>query len=317
MNRGTAMPTVYILRGLPGSGKTFEARAVQADVRSDDRECLIAGRDHLRLLLDLRYGDLRGENLVTAIQAAMIRTALRAGADVAVDDMNLHSRDVRRFGELASQSAAGVEVIDMTNVDVELCVERDVSRPPVPDYRSWQPGFQVGEQVIRDKWTRLVKGKSYPLPVPEMVAPPEPYAPPAGKPVAILVDIDGTVALHVDRSPYDETRVSEDVPNEPIIAAVLAMRTAGYRVIFMSGRSEGCRAETEKWLDEHVGGSYEALYMRPSGDSRRDSVVKLELFDAHVRHDYRVALVFDDRASVVRTWRDLGLTVAQVDEGNF
>lgn len=311
------MPTLVVTRGLPGSGKTYFAEIYRDFARQDNGQCLIAGRDHLRRLMGLGFGDRDGENALTAIQAAMVRAALRASADVVVDDLNLHARDVRRFAELAMQTGAVLRVQDLTDVPVEVCVARDAERPAVPEGEPWRPGFQVGGQVIRDKHQRLIAGNPYPLPVPEPTPAPELYEPPAGKPAAILVDIDGTIALHVGRSPYDETRVLEDLPNEPILAAVLAMRSAGYRVVFMSGRSEGCRKDTEKWLDTHFGASYEALYMRPSGDSRRDSVVKLELFDKHIRHNYRVVLAWDDRRQVVEAWWSLGLTVAQVDEGEF
>jgi hypothetical protein len=145
----------------------------------------------------------------------------------------------------------------------------------------------------------------------------EPYEPPHGKPPAIMVDIDGTVALRGTRSPYDETRVHEDHPNAPVIAAVRAMRAAGHAVIYCSGRTAGCRDATQTWLAEHVGVEYEALHMRAVGDTRKDSIVKLEIFDRQIRHRYRVIAVFDDRASVVAAWRDIGLTVFAVAEGNF
>ena len=92
---------------------------------------------------------------------------------------------------------------------------------------------------------------------------------------------------------------------------------AGNAIVFCSGRTDDCRAATEVWLAEHVGVPYEALHMRATGDQRRDSIVKAEIFDREVRDKYHVVGVFDDRAQVVRMWRALGLTVFQVAEGNF
>ncbi|MFI7608757.1 hypothetical protein ACIBTV_27105 [Micromonospora sp. NPDC049366] len=144
-----------------------------------------------------------------------------------------------------------------------------------------------------------------------------PYRPVPGTPVVVLVDIDGTVALKVDRSPYDMTRVLEDGPNRPVILVVRAMHAAGYGVIFCSGRDESARADTMTWLDRHVQVPYLALYMRRLGDGRRDSVVKQEFFNEHIRKQYDVLGVFDDREQVVRMWRANGLTVFQVAEGSF
>lgn len=46
--------------------------------------------------------------------------------------------------------------------------------------------------------------------------------------------------------------------------------------------------------------------------------VKRELFDKYVRDRYNIVGVFDDRDQVVHMWRkQLGLTVLQVDYGNF
>jgi hypothetical protein len=82
----------------------------------------------------------------------------------------------------------------------------------------------------------------------------------------------------------------------------------------MSGREDLVRGATEAWLDRH-GLPWEALYMRAAGDHRKDSVVKRELFDAHVAGRYNVAFVIDDRPQVVRMWREeLGLFVFDVNQ---
>lgn len=57
--------------------------------------------------------------------------------------------------------------------------------------------------------------------------------------------------------------------------------------------------------------------MRPTKDNRPDTVVKKELFEAHIDGRYDVAFVVDDREGVVRQWREMGLTCFQVAEGNF
>jgi hypothetical protein len=134
---------------------------------------------------------------------------------------------------------------------------------------------------------------------------------------AVLVDIDGTVALRGDRSPYAWEQVGSDSPNPAVIEAVRAMHAAGNAIVFCSGRDEEARAETEAWLDLFVGVPYEGLLLRPAGDNRKDAVVKREIFDGEIRRRWRVVGVFDDRREVVRMWRELGLTVFQVAEGDF
>lgn len=299
-----AMARLIITRGLPASGKTTFARKLQPGV-------VRVNRDDLRLML---HGDRLytqwAERQVTLVQRAQVEALLRAGAAVCVDDTNLPGRTVREWAEMAARLGATFEVHDFTDVPVDECVRRDAERPE---------GERVGEAAIRGMHVRYLAGRRLPLPVPDVVpgAPATVYAPPPDAPKIVLVDIDGTVALMGDRSPYDMRRVGEDEPHEAVIAAVRAMHAAGHGIVYCTGRDESARWRTEAWLDQHVGVPYEALHMRAVGDARPDSVVKRDIFEREVRDRYHVVGVFDDRMHVVRMWRQLGLTVFQVAEGDF
>lgn len=301
------MPTLYAYRGLPASGKSTHAAAWVAE---DPLRRARVNRDSLR---DMMHGGYHGGNAelhVTTASHAAILDLLRKGLDVACDDTNLRQRVIRDLAKLAARAKAGFEVRDFTDVPIEVCIKRDAER-----------GRTVGEAVIRDMHTRYIRGRALPFPLPEDAADdgagPALYEAKPGTPRAVLVDIDGTVALMGARSPFDETRVHEDQPNQPVIDVVRALHAAGNRVVFLSGRTAGCRAATQKWLAQHVTVPFDGLHMRPVGDSRKDAIVKAELFDAHIRDVYDVACVLDDRNQVVRVWRDMGLAVLQVADGDF
>ncbi|MBO3736383.1 phosphatase domain-containing protein [Actinoplanes flavus] len=298
------MTRLLITRGLPASGKTTFAHKLQPGVvrvnRDDLRRMLHGGRLYTQV----------AEGQVTHAQRAAVEALLRARASVIVDDTNLRAKTVREWAEMAARFDASFEVHDFTDVPVDECVRRDAERPE---------GDRVGEDAIRRLHSRYLAGKNLPLPVPfvERGGPGVVYRPDPELPEAVLVDIDGTVALMNGRSPYDWRRVGEDEPNPAVIAAVRAMHAAGHAVVFCSGRDAVCRPETEAWLDLYVGVPYEALFMRAEGDSRKDSIVKREIFDREVSERWRIVGVFDDRQQVVRMWRQLGLTVFQVAEGDF
>ncbi|MFG1775632.1 AAA family ATPase [Micromonospora sp. NPDC049048] len=298
------MARLIATRGLPASGKTTFARTLQPSVVRVNRD------DLRRMLHGERLFTQRAEWQVTVVQRAQVEALLRARADVCVDDTNLRSRTLRDWADLAARHGAEFEVHDFTDVPLAECLRRDAARPEAD---------RVGEAWIRRLHERYLEGRTLPLPVPQ-ARPGRPatvHAPSAEPPEIVLVDIDGTVALNVSRSPYDMTRVAEDEPNPAVIAAVRAMHAAGYGVVFCSGRDATARAATEAWLARHVRVPYLGLHLRAVGDSRKDSVVKREIYEREIAGRYRVVGVFDDRQQVVRMWRALGLTVFQVAEGDF
>jgi predicted kinase len=298
------MTRLLITRGLPASGKTTFARKLQPGVVRVNRD------DLRRMLHGQRLFTQWAEGQVTNAQRAAVEALLRARASVIVDDTNLRAKVVREWAEMAARFGASFEVHDFTDVPLAECLRRDAERPE---------DDQVGEDPIRRMHERYLAGKNLPLPVPfvEPGGPGVVYEADPELPAAVLVDIDGTVALMAGRSPYEWQRVGDDKPNPAVIAAVRAMHAAGHAIVFCSGRDEVCRAETEAWLELFVGVPYEALFMRPEGDSRKDSIVKREIFDHEIRSRWRIVGVFDDRQQVVRMWRALGLTVFQVAEGDF
>jgi hypothetical protein len=138
---------------------------------------------------------------------------------------------------------------------------------------------------------------------------------------AYIVDIDGTAADHSEsgRGHYEYERVNEDEPIPDVIRVIEALST-GYEIIFVSGREESCREQTETWIKAHMLIDAFDLHMRKIGDRRPDTIVKRELFDRYIRNDkmMRIVGVFDDRNRVVKMWREqLGLTVFHVADHGF
>lgn len=150
----------------------------------------------------------------------------------------------------------------------------------------------------------------------------------------VLVDIDGTISDASDRAAkylgeckkdWDGfyNACGEDKPIKPIIEVVEVLST-NFEIVYCTGRRESCREDTIKWLDENIKlfGNIRRCHdilFRKDGDKRHDTVVKPRMLDEYLKcnPDTEVAVILEDRNSMVKKWRELGYTCLQVAEGDF
>lgn len=311
------MATLYATRGLQGCGKTTRAKAWVAE--NPTRRARVNRDDLRRLVHDGFWDGQNTEKLIVRMRDAMITTALKMGKDVVCDDTNLPNRTIRDLRNLARKAGAEFVVWDMTDVPLDVCIERDAQRSAL-EY--------IGKTVILKTYERFVKGRKYPLPITEPTekelasASFAPYVPP-GEPYddAYIFDIDGTLCHMGSRDPFDETKVHEDAPNHTVIEVLERLVSSGAKIIFCSGRTRKCYDETKKYIVQHTPLNEDdfLLLMRDIGDTRKDNIVKREIFENFLRHaKVNIRGVFDDRNQVVDMWRnELGLTCFQVAPGDF
>lgn len=101
-----------------------------------------------------------------------------------------------------------------------------------------------------------------------------------------------------------------DQPIRPIfkLAKILSEH---YYIIVVSGRPiDPCGKPTEDWLNRHADFPILHLFMRASDDKGPDYQTKQEILDLLPKD--RIAYVLDDRPSVLRMWRNNGLTTLAV-----
>ena len=143
----------------------------------------------------------------------------------------------------------------------------------------------------------------------------------------IVFDLDGTICNVDHRRHWVASKpknwaawdagLPNDTPNDDIIWMLNSFLDRGnVRIILCSGRDSHLRDATVAWLEKH-GVYYDALYMRASGDNRKDSIVKVELLH-DIQRDYDWPwLWIDDRNQVVDAIRQQGVRVLQVAPGDF
>jgi len=143
--------------------------------------------------------------------------------------------------------------------------------------------------------------------------------------IAVFVfDVDGTLFLVGDRieclqravPSWDEfyERCDEDEPNMPVVLVCRALISAGHAVWMLTGRRESVRDKTEAAFAKCGIAGHRGLLMRPDGDHRHDIAVKPELLQSE---GIIPTMIFEDRNSVVRHWRRIGIPCAQVADGDF
>lgn len=285
------MKKVIILKGLPASGKTTWAKN-QIDKNPGMYKRI--NKDEIRAMLDNSKWSGDNEKFVVKTRDWLIVEALHSGHHVIIDDTNLDPKHEVRIRQLVKENdtTAGVRIMDF-DVDLQEAVRRDAKREN-----------SVGQKVITDMYFKYLYK-------------PEKYVGPAGKPEAIIVDIDGTLAKMNGRSPYDYSLVHTDLVNEPIAELVYYMsEPAGHQVIIVTGRDGSCEEETKQWLrDNDI--PFDAFFIRPAGNKEKDSIIKKRIFEENIKDNYQIKFVLDDRDQVVEMWRSLGLTCLQVGYGNF
>lgn len=143
---------------------------------------------------------------------------------------------------------------------------------------------------------------------------------------AIICDLDGTLCnidhrVHLIKSENPDwdkfnSLCIKDKINDDVLELLHLFDKNKYKLIIVSGRSIEYYYETASWLAENFVPN-NTLFMRDAEDLRSDYLVKKEIYEMQIEHDYDVKFVLEDRDAVVEMWRGLGLRCFQVAKGEY
>lgn len=137
----------------------------------------------------------------------------------------------------------------------------------------------------------------------------------------IIFDIDGVVAdpthrlPHIKQKPKNWQKFNELLPNDPVIPSGKAVYKAlasnpANTIVFVTGRSEDERKDTETWLFLHEFTKHDGLFMRRAKDYRPAPDVKREILrKLEELYGQKPDMVFEDSPRVNAMWRSEGIWV--------
>ena len=291
-----------MLRGLPASGKSTYAKQL---VKENPGQYKRINRDDMREMLDNYHFSKSNEKFVKRLRDWLIVEALRDGKHVVIDDMNLSEKNINRVKQLIDEhrKKTGEQVkleVKEFKIEMEEAIARDAKRE--------RP---VGAATIRKLHNQFYGDGKYKGRGPHYAEQDKSLPP------AIICDLDGTLAIIDHRNPFDASTCEQDGLNEPIADIVMSYHASRHQVILLSGRTDNYMPETKRWLAKHKI-PYDLLLMRKHGDSRKDSIIKKEIVDTHIKGKVYVKFVLDDRNQVVDMWRNkMGYACLQVNYGDF
>lgn len=298
------MRNVWLCLGIPASGKSTWAKS-QVDANPN---LVRINRDDLRHMAVNYVHNKGNEALMVKVRDHMLEEALSSGRDVVIDDTNFGNFEKIKVLIQSFHLDVDVKLEEVPfYIDLKEAIERDSKRsspvgaPIVGIF--WK---KSGKESFRDyvPKSELIQKESFPLHT-------------TGQ-KAIICDLDGTLAIIGNRSPYNAENCHRDLPNTPVVETIDLFHKQGYEILFVSGRHDTYKEQTETFIKKHLPNVSYSLYMRKAGDERKDFFVKKEIFLEHIYQKYNVLFVLDDRDQVVGLWRKkFLLPTFQVAYGNF
>lgn len=299
---------IIVTVGISNSGKSTWAHELW---KTDPEKYMLVSRDKIRELIfgfneanvrEYYSGDkiTKREREVTVIENTMINEGLSLGKQVIVDATHLTRSYLERF--------------KYWNVNVEVKYFPIMLKEAL--VRNESRVRKVPEEVIQKQYNQYISLMG------QLGGSPIDFTPKSIvnsriNPPCVVFDIDNTLAIRGDRSPYSWTEVGKDRLDTSTALITDYINESGIKpkVIICTGRDAISAEDTERWLEKHHI-AYDEIYYREPKDSRPDWQVKQEMWEDIVKTNY-IVMMFDDRVQVCRRARALGLKVAQVEYGNF
>ena len=287
---------IIVLQGPPASGKSTWAR----ETAKVGTPYVIVSRDAIRESRG-EYWIPNQEDYISDIEEFAIRSAIKRNLIPIIDATNLNPKTIQKWETLAKELDCDIE-FQKFYIPYKEALERDSNR-----------NRPVGKKVLE----RFYKTYFYEQFISEVGYDSRLIKVNNGFPNCVVFDLDGTVALHKGRLPFDWDKIPTDSFDSRMYDIIQQFNLQAIKIIFLTGRPETARSLTDEWLKKNIPGINYTLLMRSASDFRSGEVVKSEIWENEVASKYNTLCVFEDSNKCVDMWRELGILTCQVANGDY
>lgn len=301
------MLKIVLTCGIPACGKSTWAKE---EVKKNPEKIIRINRDDMRTMMSNYFFSKSNEKLVLLTKEFIIRQALSYGRDIIIDETNLNPRNFNNIVNIVKDMNINCIITEKPfYIDLDEAIARDKNRTGTN---------HVGENVIKKFWKnsggtdfKYYKPRTDIIYTNNSI---KSIVQDVSKPRAVIFDNDGTISLiHPGRSPYDASSCDLDEPHHHVIECMKLYYNAGYKILFVSGREDKDRAPTERFYEKYFPEVKYELFMRTTGDKRKDVIIKEEIFNNYIKDKYYIAGWFDDRLQVSKWVYEVGLPLFRVN----
>lgn len=288
------MPTLYLIRGLPSSGKTTIATEM---AKKQGGSIFRTSIDELRKSMFSGKTSNHIEIKLRLVQEKIINQLLKHDVSCIVDNNNLSVEELVKWNRIACSNNAKVKIQEV-RTSVEECIRLDNTRTsPFGNHIIWK-------EALKNKMWMTYNG-------------------------IVLCDLDGTIANIEERLKHIQgeykdwesfyAEINTDTLRKEVLEDVLdTIDVMGYDLFLVTGRNEKYRNETVRWLKKHCPellDEAKCIFMRGEKDFRPDTEVKQDIVS--MIGSENIHLVYDDLPHILDMYRKHKIATIDCGEGGY
>jgi predicted kinase len=296
------MSKLIVLQGCPCSGKSTWSKEYIKNNENTIRVC----RDDIRLELNNGKYSMDNEREVSIYEKERIIAGIHSNLDVIIDATNLNPKTIKQWNDLANDLECDIEFKKFYIPFSEAMVRSKK--------RKEEGGLYISKKVMLGFYKRYFPNElSDEFTDKRIIKEPE-----LKLPNCVICDLDGTLALHQGRHPYEWDKISTDKMDSRLQLMLMKLHANNQsEIIFVTGRNAEARQATIEWLDKHLGIKDYKLYTKEPNEYTSGEVYKERIYHEYIENKYNVLCVFEDSDRCVLMWRKLGLLTCQLENNDY